>query len=254
MIGELYSTATRVERLTVRYRAPAETMNPPAVRLRVERLLQTADLQPLALPPDAVLIVRELRCAVPLALPAAQQQRWAESIRRQMSVLYRTATRPAHGASAPEATSVLFADTGEMLICLTRDLVTGRPWQQWYWQQLLRNIPLSPGPALAAAWNAHAMYVPMALGRMDASEASRAVALLSAADISPVARAVHSAFMLPPAILEAPVSPPERPSQPSGIASSQSLSHHLPTTQEVLPDRSPAPPWQRWLPASVTRE
>src|SRR5260370_22977666 len=128
-----------------------------------------------------------------------------------MSVVYRTETRPAHGASAPEATSVLFADTGEMLICLTRDLVTGRAWQQWYWQQLLRNIPLSPGPALAAAWNAHAMYVPMALGRMDASEASRAVALLSAAEISAVARAVHSAFMLLPYMLATPLPTPLRP-------------------------------------------
>jgi hypothetical protein len=114
-----------------------------------------------------------------------------------MTAFVSTAARPALGSVSSSATSVLFIDVGEVLACLTRDLMAGRAWEQWYWQQLLRGVPHAPGPALATLWSEQAAFVPAALGHMKIEEARVAVALLSPAEVSRVTSALRESFDLP---------------------------------------------------------
>lgn len=219
---------TTVGQLTARCDPQAlRAIGAPALRLRLERLLGALDLHPPGMPPGAVLVVRALHGAVP---PGAQPPPgWDRQLRAAMTEHYRAAARPALAPAPADAASVLFADPGELLACLTRDLLSGAAWRHWYWQQLLRNLPAAPGPALAATWSAQAAFAPAALSRLAAPVARAALALLTPAQVEAITQALHAAFALPapPRAITAPPAPPEeRPIAPP----------------------VPAPPWRAWLP------
>ena len=103
-----------------------------ALRLRIERLLSGADLHAPGFTSGTVLVIRALQALPALSVSAlshSTQPAWMESLHRQVLALYITAARPAFGPVTAHAESVLFTDPGEMLICLTRDLLAGRAWQ-----------------------------------------------------------------------------------------------------------------------------
>ncbi len=235
--------------LSVRYRGTAAEMNAPALRLRVERLLGSVDLHPAGLPAGAVLIVRHLHGLAPL--PAQSQilpSDWTAHLRQQMQTLYAAAARPVSGPVSAGATSVLFTDGAEMLACLTRDLLAGRAWQRWYWQQVLRGVPRAPIPALAALWSARAAQVPAAVAARGKTEALQAIALFSHAEVSAITRALHASFDLPSLVLTTSI--PDIPPQ-QGVSFSSSFAHVPSFVPEPLNALPVVSPWQHLLPATT---
>ncbi|HEY6408993.1 MAG TPA: hypothetical protein VIY29_16150, partial [Ktedonobacteraceae bacterium] len=171
-----------IGRVKIRYSGSQADMNATVLRLRVERLLGKVDLNPPGLAAGAVFIVRKLDSLAPVTLPAMAQPMhaaWSERLRDQMAALYSRAARPALGAYSPGASSVLFADPGEVLTCLTRDLLSGEAWHYWYWQQLLRNVPHNTGAALTTLWSEQATCVPTAIASLGPTEAHSAIAQLT---------------------------------------------------------------------------
>jgi hypothetical protein len=234
-------TQTTIGHLAVRYRGATTDLSMPVLRLRTEHLLSGVDLHPRGLSSGAVLIVRKLHGPAPLSVSVllqTSQPGWTERLHDQMTALVSTAARPALGSVSSSATSVLFADPAEMLATLTCDLLAGRAWQQWYWQQLLRGVPHAPGPALTAIWSEQAAFVPAALGGyMKMEEAQAAVALLSPTELSRVTYALYESFDLPvvdgPRVAGRPV-----PARPQG------------SPLHVITESSVVPPWQPWLPSA----
>ena len=262
---------TTVERLTIRYpgerQATAGEMNATTLRLRVERLLEMADLQPVGLPSGAVFIVRKLGGLAPLpiaALAHSSLPAWREGVRGLVQALYAMAARPANDPIPPGAASVLFSDPAELLTCLTRDLLAGDARQRWYWQPFLRGIPHPVGAALAILWSDQASVIPAVLASLTISEATGAIKMLSPGEVFSVTRALHTSFDLPSQALNAlqnTSSDAQRAPQPHQVASSTGTGAMKPLStplvgESFLPDERHersvyhdvvAPPWRRWL-------
>src|SRR6266516_1522655 len=150
-ISEWNRQQTIIGHLKARYAGAQEEFNRTVLRLRVERLLSTIDLCPHGLSSGAILIVRRLDSPTAVGLSVSTRAAGVnlqEFLRSQVAALYAAAARPAHSVIPLNASSVLFADPGEMLTCLTRDLLNGQVQERWYWQQVLRNVLRAPGAAL----------------------------------------------------------------------------------------------------------
>jgi len=258
---------TEVERLTIRYQGTADEIDPTTLRLRIERLLEVEDLQPAGLPSGAILIVRKLEGRSPLpiaALARSSLPAWREGVRGQVQASYAAAACPSNGPISSGAASVLFSDAGELLTCLTRDLLAGEARQRWYWQPLLRGIPHPAGAALASLWSNQASALPTVLAALTISEATSAITKLSPGEVLSVARALHASFDLPSqalAALQNMLPDAHRAPQPPRIVPSASAGAYEPVSaplvgESFLPDEQrersihPAtvqPPWQRWL-------
>ncbi|HEY7066786.1 MAG TPA: hypothetical protein VII06_35290 [Chloroflexota bacterium] len=218
------SSPVRVARLRVRADLRAAALGAPAVRSRLERQIAPAALQPPGLPEGAVLLVRSLAVTATLPPRGTAASRWTAALQQEISRLYRTAARPALGPVPAHATSVRFADEGELLACWTRDVLQGSAGERWYWQRLLGAAPPHrPGTALAGAWASRAAWLPAAFTLLTPDEAGAAVALLDDGEIAAVLEALRVAFALPAA-------PPVRAAASAPAAA---------------PDQ---PPWWRWLP------
>ena len=258
---------TEIERLTIRYQGSADEIDTTTLRLRIERLLEMEDLQPADLPSSAILIVRKLEGRAPLSVAALSRSSlpaWREGVRGQVQASYAMAARPSNGPISPGATSVLFHDAGELLTCLTRDLLAGDARQRWYWQPLLRDIPHPTGTALATLWSSQAAVFPTVLASLAISEATGAIAKLSTGEILFVTRALHASFDLPLQALTAlqnTLSSTHRGPEPPLVVLSSSAGAYEPVSTPpaegpFLSDEQhegsmhPAtvqPPWQRWL-------
>jgi hypothetical protein len=184
---------------TLRLRSAAADTT--ALRLRVARALQAADLAPAALSPQAVLVVRQLVEPLPGRFgggggrPAPE---WEHSVRDRLAGAARTAARPDRGGSvAPGAQAVLFADEAELAACLIADRVRGVVAERWWWRGVLggadaadwlRDRVLSRGEVLAPtlALLAERAQVAAWLAQMTEDEAEQAAAT------------VARAFALPP--------------------------------------------------------
>lgn len=214
---------------------------------RIERLLNGAELHPCGLTSGAVLIVRTLPGLPALSVAAlahSTQVAWLDSLHEQVMTLYATAARPISGQVSPQAVSVLFSDLAEMLVCLTRDLLDGRAWQQWYWQQPLHNKPHTISATLTAVWSEHVTSLPIASGSLQPAELYVALSHLSQSEILHIIHTLHNSFDLPPTVS---VTLRQSDASPSAGAAPQSITA---SSREVFPaDTSFAPPWQRWLPS-----
>jgi hypothetical protein len=212
-----------IGRLTVRSDARSlAATGAPALRLRAERALAAAGLQPAGLPPSAVLVIRRLDLAR-RAPGGSRSDAALAALRREVEAQYRAAVRPATGAAASHAPAVLFADAAELLACLARDAVAGEVGRRWYWRQFIPPATAAPAAALgasalAAAWDAHAAALPRAFAQLGRDEAARAVALLDPRQAAAVTRSLQSAYRIPDA-----------PARPAGAAGA---------------------PWRPWLPVS----
>jgi hypothetical protein len=257
-------TNTSVERLTIRYQGTADEINVTTLRLRVERLLEMADLQPAGLPSGAVLIVRKLEGFTPLpvaALAHSSLPAWREGVRDQVQALYATAARPSNGPISPGAASILFNDAGELLTCLTRDLLAGDARQRWYWQPFLRGIPHPAGAALATLWSNQAPVVPTVLASLTIFEATRAITMLSLSEALSVTSALHASFDLPSQALDALRNVVPDAQHTSQVESSSSTGATEPFSasrpaqplladerrERSLPPAVIPPPWRCWL-------
>lgn len=223
-------TRDQIGRLVVRWRGPAAEARTPATRLRAERHLAAVDWQPPGLPLAAVLVLRRITG------PALQTDRplpspdWQAQLQRQTADLYRRAARPALSPAPAGAPAVLFGDEGELLACLTADVLAGRAMEQWYWRAVWPTLPARPAEALAHAWSSRPAALPAGLGLLSLADATAAVALLDRRQVSQVVRALHGCFALPDAVLQVEV-------------------EDSPAEERQLSGR--AAPWQRWLPEGV---
>nr|MCU0494219.1 hypothetical protein [Chloroflexaceae bacterium] len=199
-----------------------------ARRLRLERQLATVELRPPGMPGGAVLLVRSLRAAAPAATGPLPPAPWRTALANRMAQLYHEAACPAAGPVPAAAASVLFADAAEMLVCFSRDVLGGRLGQQWYWQHLLPVATVTPGAALARAWQAHVQALPAALAQLRPTETSALLHLLAPAEVNRIIQSLHKTYALPPLAADAPANTPQA-----------EAAHNL------------APPWQAWLPAST---
>ena len=206
---------------------------PVVARLRLSSLLTSASLQPAAMPPQAVLVVRHMddplpgRIAPGLKAAASTSFAWERAAQNRLGELYARAARPARGAVPWGAEAVLFADYSELLACLASE-ASRLAASGWWWQSIRRRFPLRLPGSWAGVWEQHPRYVPAALERL--VEYGQAAAVLER--IAPVQawrllRVMAEAFSLFwPAIQESYTAiiriPPEpRPRLPdAGAASS----------------------------------
>lgn len=145
----------------LRSRLPAR--EPVVARLALETLAaEVADAQP-PLPPQSVLVIRQLALTVPglslARLPdSAQRAETARSAYGLLSSAWSLAARPAHGEVSQQASAVLFGDQAELLACIARDGLAGR-LDCWWWRTLLG----SAYPDWRHAWMTRPDAAPAAL-------------------------------------------------------------------------------------------
>ena len=137
-------------------------------RLRLSSLLASASLQPTAMPPSAVLVVRSMadplpgRIAGELQAAATVSREWERAAQDRLGALYARAARPAWGAVSSSAEAVLFADYGELLACLANDLSSGAA-AGWWWQSILKRYSVRLPGSWSSLWEGRAQYIPSAL-------------------------------------------------------------------------------------------
>jgi hypothetical protein len=185
----------------VRLRIASSGVEPSLARLRLARLLSTAQLQPSGLPDSAVVVVRNFRDPKPGLLrldqsggnlPAAWNQAANESLTRIAS----KAARPAREAVPPGAEAVVFLDRSELLACLARDWCEGSLMSRWWWQSLLKQ---GAGTQIVKElWRRDPQYVPAALQQLAGkNKAVDFVRALNDTEARQLSRGVAQSFSLP---------------------------------------------------------
>ena len=191
---------TTIGRLKVHYSGPQDGADKTVLRLRIERLLSNADVQPPRLSTGALLIVRKLDSPAPVPVSISShsaQGDWDELLRSQLAALHTAAARPARGQVPLDASSVSFADPAEMLTCLTKDLLNGQAGKLWYWQQVLRGVQRTPGALIPALWCEQAAFVPTVLASLKSIEVYDLITHLEPLAVKQVIRSLHDSFDLP---------------------------------------------------------
>ncbi len=162
---------TMLERVRLR----RARLDAPVARLRLSHALSSASLKPRAMPPSAILIVRTMADPMPgkvtkkLAPAALATVEWERAAQDSLADFYRNAVRPLREIPSSNARSVLFADYGEMLACLARDLSCGAPLG-WWWRSILQRLSTRLPGSWAAAWLEHPSFIPAALEYLQESD------------------------------------------------------------------------------------
>jgi hypothetical protein len=122
---------------------PANGTDALSARLRLENILQHADLQPAGLPPAALLVVRHLedRTLAKLVRQAdfstlRRPIAWEQAARATLGSLAAGAARPLAAPVPGNAEAVLFNSPAEMLACLWLDWLADRLGEHWWWRSL----------------------------------------------------------------------------------------------------------------------
>ena len=142
-----------------RARLPAHLGRRAGLRGTLERWLAALDIPRYGLPPNAIVLVRELRASwAQVAGPPGP----AGSTRHDaLGAVLSGALRPAREHGAMAATSaVWFADEAELLACMARDALAGPLSAHWWWPTLLRGD--ADRAAAMQHWVASARSVPRA--------------------------------------------------------------------------------------------
>jgi hypothetical protein len=185
-----------------------------SARLRASSLLEAARLEPRALPPSAVVVIRKLADPLPgsLSIRGAGLRPppdWERAVSDALDRLIRRAARPARGSVPADAEAVVFADPSEMLACLAADWRDGLVVVRWWWRGLLRQTDAAR--AVLNAWLAAPESVPAALRLLaDQGRAVAFAAALDQADARALLDAITLRFGLPDvrealALLDAPL-------------------------------------------------
>jgi hypothetical protein len=146
---------------------------PTVAKLRLAHLLAPLSLQPPAMPPSSILIVRSMADPLPGRItrgfgPAARAAtEWERAAQKSLDSLFASAQSPLLGPVPASAVAVRFADFSELLACLACELGSGATLG-WWWRSILRQYPLRLPGSWAAVWAEHPLYVPAALEYLDA--------------------------------------------------------------------------------------
>lgn len=236
-----WAAGTEIHRL--RLRLPEDSARDAETACRaVRRWLAAADLQPHALPPAAILLVRHLEAALPprLERDPARAAAAASRVRDTLEALARRAARPALAPPPADADSVFFSDRAELLACLAEDWLRGAVAERWWWRVLFRRrIPARP---VEHAFLASPESIPAAVAhlerwrlledfarRLPTPEARRLLAVLCRA------YALEALERASAPLLGLETTVPALPAQPGAAV-------------EPDPD-PPAPPWSAVLPS-----
>lgn len=261
-----------IGRLQVKLLQTSVSTDQTALRVRLASLLSSADLQPPTMPPSAILIVRRLTDPLPGHLtpwPGVRpvDRTWERAIQHTLATTYRHAMRPVSGYITPDARAVLFADEGEMLACLARDVSRGEAGQHWWWKVVLRNAPVRAGDDLKTLLGAKATSIPAILSHLAAwGQAVAVVHTLSPEAAMTVTMTMCQAYGL--ADFRADIVPPQEPSsndiqslrttrsEMEAHAGEQRLSRAAAAQQSVhtAPTPTVQAPWERWLPSALHLE
>jgi hypothetical protein len=255
-------------RSVVRHAAGAAHRSADLVtRLRVQRLLAAATLDPDGLPPAAVLLVRSLPDPLPgRPLPQRAAVRappeWELALRTALAERLRAAARPVRGVVPADAGSVLFADQAEMLAVFARDAAAGTAGRRWWWAAVLRGLPGGDLARLSTLWTREARYVPAALEHLSSWEQAECVlASLPVDQVTRILAAVARAFNVS-AMLAVPPSLPLRPppivnphrsthAERGRTASPRTTNGAVDEGSDAAPEPPLAPPWERVVPPAL---
>lgn len=176
--------------------------DPIVERLRAERVMQSLDLRPRSLPPEAILCVRELRDPLPGAISLcghAPPARWPLAMQREVDRIAAAAAWPARGPVPESAEAVAFADEPELLECLALDLLRGMVGR-WWWELLTPRHP-ERGSRVSARFVEAAHAAPAAMARLGERGAAAAfVQALAGPEVRAIAAVVADRFALPLAV------------------------------------------------------
>jgi hypothetical protein len=247
-----------------RLRLLADTADPNALRMRGGTVLGTLDLQPPAMPEQAILCIRTLRDPLPGGLDlrssaAPRPAAWEAAMRSAVGEALRRSVRPALGPVPASAEAVLFADRAELLACAARDAPRGALAIDWWWTHLLGGERTLA--AVMREWARSPAYVPAAVellaARGEIVAFARAVAPAEAVRMIEAVLRAHAlpalAFDIVHLLTTSFASPPPTPVPPVTEPRGSSPAEARPRAELLA-----APPWRAVVgdlaPAALTLE
>ena len=125
--------------------------------------LERISLYP-AIPPQAILIVRQLNDPLPGELLADRIRNWEQAAQTCLEYCWRGAVRPARVPVPASANAVWFADQAEWMTCLSWDIHQGIASERWWWQSWLQSCShLEVSDALMQLWQPDVQWLPQTL-------------------------------------------------------------------------------------------
>lgn len=159
---------SRIGRVRLRARSTAKEQAEGAIR----QALVSAELEPPAFPPGALLLVRSVH------LPVSHPRALERALRDETALAARHATLPSGGRVPPGAKSVLFRDLAQALEVFALSVAERRASDEWWWKSLW---PGASKLTFHAIWLAHPGELPHALAGLETAGAlERVAATLSA--------------------------------------------------------------------------
>lgn len=142
---------------------------------RCAAVLASLDLQPAAMPPQAILCVRSLPDPLPGAIDGRSRHAqtrplaWEAAMRAALRDTLQRAVRPIAGPVPPTADAVFFADPSELLACAARDAGRGLLASGWWWRHLLPALDFE---CVVRAWHDAPTYMPAAFDSLAATRSA----------------------------------------------------------------------------------
>lgn len=218
--------------------------NQVGLRLGVEQALRRVRLGSRQLPPHATLVIRRFRSESIFNLKQAQMYEWQRSVQEQIDALAKRAYRPGQQHVPPTAESVLFFDDVALLVCFSRDALSGHT--AWYWADLFGSVLYAGQPTgerLLSGWARYPQAVPHSLVELKPSEAIEALNRLNPGQLARLAHLLHETFRLPGDIFNAVVGG----SAAAEIENIDGIGADRFQDTGASHPKFPHAPWRRWL-------
>lgn len=215
----------------------------PGFRLRMTSILNTMEWRLNPLPPNAILLVRQLQTHLPAGtadLPLRAGRSWAKDTRLSLNDLAYRAVMPISGTIPPHAQALLFRDSIEAIACMTLALNYGEAAQLWWCRSLVRYWHLSRQD-VPTFWRRKSRYVPATLDLLLTwGQAVNVVAGIDDRDAVEILRSMTLHYEL--ATLSAIFDPHSRVGSGSNKLST-------PADRPAPAKAQPVPPMPFWMPA-----
>lgn len=179
-------SALTLGRITVRMSEAGEPVDRQRWRWQVSNAVKRVSLRPVGMPPQAILIVRQLADPDPGALLGESTQQWGRAAQVALTDCWHVATRPIYDAVPGSSNAVWFADRAEWLACLSWDVFTDVALSRWWWQAWLRHS--GDSALLLRLWQQEARWLPQTIALLHRLHGAAVKTLL--AEIPPVQSAI----------------------------------------------------------------